>query len=230
MALNGVSSEDMALRYFRRVFGICVWMPAVHLEPGEVIIRGVPVSGMFHIGRVPATVADADDRALLKTVQEDWTAANFTVTLPDDVMPWKYRKLLSNLGNAFQALVGQQGDVKPLVEAADTEARQILDQAGIGYTDDAEESAARAHSFSVQPVPGEPAELGGSTWQSLTRGTGNVESDYLNGEIARLAHHLGLRAPVNTRIASLARQAAATGQKPGSISAAELAEALDLPR
>ena len=230
MALNGVTSEDMASRYFRRVFGICVWMPAVHLEPGEVIIRGVPVSGMFHIGRVPATVADTDDQALLKTVREDWTAANFTVTLPDDVMPWKYRKLLSNLGNAFQALVGQQGSVKALVEAADMEARQILDKAGITYTDDAEESAARANSFSVRPVPGEPAELGGSTWQSLTRGTGNVESDYLNGEIVRLAHQLGLSAPVNTRVASLARQAAATGQKPGSISAHELAEALGLPQ
>jgi 2-dehydropantoate 2-reductase len=228
MALNGVASEEMALRYFARVFGVCVWMPAVHLEPGEVIIRGVPISGLFHIGRVPATLADDRDRELLGRVRSDWTAANFAVTLPEDVMPWKYRKLISNIANAFQALVGGNGDLDRIVDAADVEARQILDAAGIPYTDDADEKQARAQSFTIQPVPGEPAELGGSTWQSLTRGTGNVESDYLNGEIALLAHRLGLQAPINATVASLARSAAARGQRPGSISAADLAETLGL--
>ncbi|MET0694382.1 MAG: 2-dehydropantoate 2-reductase N-terminal domain-containing protein [Propionibacteriaceae bacterium] len=227
-ALNGVASEQMALRYFSRVFGVCVWMPAVHLEPGEVIIRGVPISGMFHIGRVPSAQADDEDQALLDQLQNDWTAAGFAVTLPEDVMPWKYRKLISNIGNAFQALVGTNGNTKPLVQAADREARDVLEAAGITVTDDAEEKEARSHSFTVKPVPGEPAELGGSTWQSLTRGTGNVESDYLNGEIAQIAHAHGLAAPINSRIASLARRAAADGQKPGSVSADELAEALGL--
>lgn len=54
MALNGVASEDLTLRYFSRVFGVCVWMPAVHLEPGEVLLRSVPIPAMFHLGRVPA--------------------------------------------------------------------------------------------------------------------------------------------------------------------------------
>ena len=53
-ALNGVAAEEKALRYFRRVFGVCVWLPAVHLEPGEVIVRSWPVVGQFHIGRWPA--------------------------------------------------------------------------------------------------------------------------------------------------------------------------------
>ena len=62
-ALNGVAAEEKALRYFRRVFGICVWLPAVHLEPGEVIVRSWPVVGQFHIARWPASLntrADAD--------------------------------------------------------------------------------------------------------------------------------------------------------------------------
>jgi 2-dehydropantoate 2-reductase len=226
MALNGVASEEMALRYFSRVFGVCVWMPAVHLEPGEVIIRGVPISGMFHVGRVPAGATDDADRALLATIDADWTTAGFAVTLPDDVMPWKYRKLISNIGNAFQALVGSNGDPSSLVSAAQDEARRVLDAAGIRVTSDEEERAARDRSFTVRPVPGEPAELGGSTWQSLTRGTGNVESDYLNGEIAWLAHRHQVDAPLNIRIASLARQAAASGQKPGTISADQLTELL----
>jgi 2-dehydropantoate 2-reductase len=228
MALNGVASEGMALRYFRRVYGVCVWMPAVHLEPGEVIVRATPVAGVFHVGRVPATVTAASDRPLLEQVQHDWTAGGLRVTLPADVMPWKYRKLISNIANAIQALVGTNGDIDRLVSAAQDEARQVLNDAGIAYTNDEEEQATRADGPHVRPVPGEPAELGGSTWQSLTRGTGNVESDYLNGEIARLAHRHQLAAPINTAVASLARRAAASGQRPGAVSAEELAQNLGL--
>ena len=37
-------------------------------------------------------------------------------------MPWKYRKLISNIGNVFQALVGRNGDWRPLVTDAEAEA------------------------------------------------------------------------------------------------------------
>jgi 2-dehydropantoate 2-reductase len=75
-----------------------------------------------------------------------------------------------------------------------------------------------------------PDDVVGSTWQSLTRGTGNVETDYLNGEIALIAHRTGQEAAINARLALLARQAAATGLRPGGMSADELAERLGLAR
>jgi 2-dehydropantoate 2-reductase len=177
---------------------------------------------------VPTDEAGPTDHDLLRQLREDWGRAGLTVTLPADVMPWKYRKLISNIANAIEALVGTNGDVDLLVQAAQTEARQVLDAVGVVYTDDEEEKAARARSARVRPVPGEPAELGGSTWQSLTRGTGNVESDYLNGEIVALANRHGQPAPLNTTIASLARRAAADGQRPGSVSAQDLAITLGL--
>ncbi|HEU4545339.1 MAG TPA: 2-dehydropantoate 2-reductase N-terminal domain-containing protein, partial [Microlunatus sp.] len=105
LATNGVSAEPLAARYVRRVFGICIWMPAVHLEPGEVIIRGVPMSGILHLGRVPAERAEPADRALLEEVAEDWQQATFDIALPEDVMAWKHRKLISNLANVVDALV-----------------------------------------------------------------------------------------------------------------------------
>ena len=108
-ALNGVVSEEMALRYFERVIGVCVWMPAAHIEPGEVIVRGTPIPGTFHIGTVPA---GRDESDLLDAVERDWTAAAMRIVRPDDVMPWKYRKLVSNLGNAFQALLGAGGSAR----------------------------------------------------------------------------------------------------------------------
>ena len=78
----------------------------------------------------------------------------------------------------------------------------------------------------MKPVPGVPQFVGGSTWQSLQRGTGNIETDYLNGEIVMIAHRLDIEAPINERLAMLARRAAATGAKPGDMSAEQLADLL----
>ena len=221
-ATNGVAAEDLALRYFSRVFGICVWMPATRLKPGEVIVRAAPVAGVLHLGRVPASTM-ARDTELLQHVAADWTAAGFDIRLPADVMPWKYRKLISNLGNVFEALTGSTQEVGNLIEAAEAEARAIFAAAGVRYTDDAEEAATRATGFTVQPVPGVEGGLGGSTWQSLARGTRNIETDYLNGEIVLLAHRIGTTAPINSRLARLGRRAALTGARPGDLSPEDLA-------
>ena len=224
VALNGVAGEAFAHRYFRQVYGVCVWMPVVHLQPGEVIIRSTPTSGMLHVGHVPKAPKDHDH--VLRQFADDLIAANFEVPLPEDVMAWKYRKLISNIGNVFQALVARNGDWRPLAGDAEAEARQVLDAAGIGYISESEETAARAAGFTMRPVPGVPSFVGGSTWQSLQRGTGNIETDYLNGEIVMIAHHAGLDAPINERLARLARRAAATGAKPGEVSAGQLADLL----
>jgi len=42
-AQNGVANERFALRRFRRVYGMCVWLPATHVAPGEV--AGVSYGG-----------------------------------------------------------------------------------------------------------------------------------------------------------------------------------------
>ncbi len=222
LATNGVAAEDMALRYFVRVYGAVVWMWAAHLTPGEVVLEGVPRTGVFHVGPVPARTQDE----VTHRVREDWTPARMRVALPDDVLPWKYRKLLSNVGNAFQALLGRPEGMGRLVRAAEAEGRAVLDAAGIAYTSDEEEAAARADSFDVRPVPGFEEVLGGSTWQSLTRGTGNVETDYLNGELVRIARRAGGDAPINATMAALVRQAAARGDRPGDLTLAQLSQVL----
>lgn len=70
-------------------------------------------------------------------------------------------------------------------------------------------------------------ELGGSSWQSIRRGTGSIETDFLNGEIALMARLDGGEAPLNAEVQRLARQAAANGDAPGSLSAEQLSAALD---
>ncbi len=225
-ALNGVVSEELALRFFERVIGACIWMPAVHLEPGEVILRGTPVRGTFHLAAVPPS---RDESAVLGAIERDWTAAGFRIVLPDDVMPWKYRKLISNLGNAVQALVGDNGSLRTVVHPAQEEGRAVLAAAGVAVTSDEDEADERRVSgLRIEAVPGEPDHLGGSSWQSMARGTGDIETDYLNGEIALLARRHGVPAPINAGIARLARRAAVEGRAPGEITAPELAALLGI--
>ncbi|WP_025737283.1 ketopantoate reductase family protein [Mycobacterium genavense] len=219
--LNGVAAEEKALCYFRRVFGICVWLPAVHLEPGEVVVRAWPVVGQFHIARWPAVLRTRDDAELLAGLAESWTAAGVRVRMPDDVAPWKYNKLLSNVGNAVGALTGDAAGA--VVEAVRREGENVLRHAGIEFISFEVSTAARADGPTIRPVPGSAAGPSNSTWQSLTRQTGSVETDFLNGEIVRLAHRHGIAAPLNAALARAVRAAVRSGHGPGRHSAEQLA-------
>jgi 2-dehydropantoate 2-reductase len=227
-ALNGVAAEDKALRYFRRVFGVCVWLPAVHLEPGEVIVRSWPVAGQFHIARWPAAVAARGDAALLAGLAEKWTAAGILVNLPADVTPWKYNKLLSNVGNAVGALCAQDPDAGRIVAAVHNEGENVLRYAGIDFVSFETSKAARAAGPTVRPVPGWDTAVSNSTWQSLSRATGDVETDFLNGEIVWIAHRHGITAPLNAGLARVARAVVRDGSGPSGYSAARLADLLGI--
>jgi 2-dehydropantoate 2-reductase len=215
-ALNGVASEDLALRRFARVFAVCVWCPAVMIEPGEVIVRTAPGRGVFHLGRYGVPDDPDGDARLLAGLARDWGAAGCRVVHPPEVMAWKYRKLLANLGNALQALLDDASDAADLRQAVEDEGRDVLTAAGIRFLAE-DQPADWRDGLSIQPVPGEPERLGGSSWQSLVRGTGSIETDYLNGEIALVARRIGHPAPLNSRLTALARRAARDGLPPGSI-------------
>jgi 2-dehydropantoate 2-reductase len=227
-ALNGVVAEEKALRYFRLVFGVCVWLPAVHLEPGEVVVRSWPVVGQFHIGRWPAQCSTPADDELLHGLNETWNAAGIRVRVVDDVAPWKYNKLLSNLGNAVGALSADGADVSQVVATLRGEGEHVLRHAGIEFVSFETSTAARADGPTPRPVPGSNTGASNSTWQSLSRNTGNVETDFFNGEIVRIAHRHGIAAPINAALARAARAAVRNGLGPSRYSAAQLAELLGI--
>ena len=225
-ALNGVVAEENALRYFRRVFGVCVWCPAAHMQSGEVIIRTWPVVGQFHIARWPASVGTAEDAEFLATLAATWNAAGIEVRRPDDVGPWKYNKLLVNLTNAVRALSFE--DASHVGTAVMSEGVDVLRDAGIDFVPFETSTAARSDGPTPRPVPGSAGAPGDSTSQSLRRNTGNVETDYLNGEIVRIAHRIGRSAPINAALTHAARAAARDGVGPGQYSAAQLADLVGL--
>ncbi|MGS2614251.1 ketopantoate reductase family protein [Micromonospora sp. LZ34] len=216
-AQNGVANEPAALRLFADVHPVCVWLPSTHLEPGVVVANGHPHPGMLHLGRYPAG-SDAVDRA----VAADLTGAGFVAPVRDDVMRWKYGKLLVNLGNGLQALLGR--DIPDdLAARARAEGEAVLAAAGIAHTTRAEEAAERGDLVQHRPVGGE-ARAGGSTWQSLARGAGSAEADHINGEMVLLGRLHGVPTPVNAAVQVAVRRAVRERIPAGEFPLAELAK------
>jgi 2-dehydropantoate 2-reductase len=219
-AQNGVANEGIALRRFRHVCGMCVWLPATHLEPGRVEAQGTPLAGLLPVGRYPNGKDPSTERVGLTL-----SAARFLAPVTEDVMRWKYGKLLSNLDNAIEALCGHEArfsdEARELRKRTRAEALEVFGAAGIGYATEDEIAAARAGHVQIGVIDGAPRS-GGSSWQSLSRGTGTIEADFLNGEIALLGRMHGVPVPVNETLQKLANEAARQGRVPGSITPAEI--------
>lgn len=218
---NGVDNERQALRLFPNVYGVCVMLPADHLEPGRVRVYTDP-SGLLDLGRYP----DGTD-ATAEMLAAAFTSAGFGSIARPDIMRWKYRKLLLNLGNAVEALLGpfsrwpSGGELMGRVTA---EGEAVLAAAGIATVSEGEDAARRGDSLTIGRVGGERRQ-GGSTTQSLQRGT-PVETDYLNGEIVLLGRQHGVPTPANALLQRLLAEAAARGEAPAQRTEAELVNML----
>ena len=136
-------------------------------------------------------------------------------------MRWKYAKLLNNLGNAVDALCGPHADARELQQLARAEGAACLDAAGIDAVSRDEDAARRGDRFQWGGAAAS-SRPGASSWQSLARGTGSIEADYLNGEIVLLGRLHGVATPVNELLQHVAARAAREGTAPGTISPEEL--------
>jgi 2-dehydropantoate 2-reductase len=220
---NGVENERQALRFFQRTYGMCVLCPASHLSPGVIDVRCSPGNGIVDIGRY---LSGVDDGAL--TIAAALVHSGFSSTARPDIMRWKYRKLLVNLVNAIEALVGPAHRESRLAQEAINEGRTVLSAAGIDFAGDKEYDDRRVEGFLGSTVWSEET-AGGSSWQSLMRKTGSSEAPYLNGEIAMLGAHLGLATPVNSLLQREALKAAHAKLPPGTWRLGDLSRAAGLP-
>ena len=137
-AQNGVANERIALRRFRRVYGMVVFLPGEHLEPGEIVNTAEDPAGILDVGCYPSGV-DAVAIAVAGAITDAGCSA-----LPDpDVMRQKYAKLLANLGNALQAAC--DGGAREIMRTLRAEALACYEAAGIDCAT-AEETRARRAS------------------------------------------------------------------------------------
>lgn len=217
---NGVRNEREALRRFANVYAVPVACPATHLEPGVVEANSSPVTGILDIGCYPQGV---DDLAI--AVSAAFADSTFDSRATPDVFRWKWRKLITNLGNAVEAVFGSSAGGGSIRRQATAEGEACLEAAGIDVASREEDRARRGDLLKLLPVH-DRERPGGSSWQSLARGAPDIESDYLNGEVALLGRLHRVPTPVNQLLQHLANQLAATGAEPGSVSPDELEELL----
>ncbi|MGI8793907.1 MAG: ketopantoate reductase family protein [Acidimicrobiales bacterium] len=215
-AQNGVEGERLALRRFENVYAMCVMLPASHLHPGVVVAHSHPVAGILDLGRYPSGL---DDRCVAIAVALE--EAGFSSEAVPGILRRKYAKLLANLGNAIDAACGPAGRGSDLYRRARLEAIACFAQAGIEVASDDEDRARRGEILSIRPVDGSPRG-GGSSWQSLARGTGAIETDFLNGEVVLLGRLHGVPTPVNAMLQHVARQLAEQRRPAGSLTVGAL--------
>jgi 2-dehydropantoate 2-reductase len=211
---NGVENERAALRLFQNVYAVCVLCPAAHLEPGVVQSFSEPVAGLLDIGRYPSGTD-----VISKQVAAAFRAATFESMERSDIMRWKYRKLLMNLNNAVEAIL-QPPDRAGISQLVQEEGVACLQAAGLEFVSVEEDQARRGDLLKMHPVGDQPRG-GGSSWQSLQRRAGSIESDYLNGEVVLLGRHHGIPTPVNALLQELAVDMARNGIQPGAMATSD---------
>jgi 2-dehydropantoate 2-reductase len=218
-AQNGVANEPRAARLFPRVYGLVVFAPYQFLHPGRVSIHAEPAQGRLDVGRHPQGTDE-----VVEHVTRDLTAAGFDARAEPRILRLKYGKLLTNLGNALQALGGRAALESPLFRALQEEAEACYRAAAIDFAP-LDELHDRYASVPDLPVDGAP-RAGGSSWQSLARGTRTIEAGFLNGEIVQLGDQHGVATPCNRRIAELAQRAASEGWAPERLRVRDLEAAV----
>lgn len=221
-AQNGVENERMALRLFPNVHAVTVMMPCDFLVPGEVAAFGAPKIGLFDIGRA-AGGSDAADTALAEALD----SAGFGGFVQDDAMASKYGKLLLNLANMVDAALGRDPANAPILARLRDEAEAALAAAGIVWRDVGSGDPRREALMRIVPITG-IERAANSSAQSLARGTGSIETDYLNGEISLLGRLHGVPTPGNDWFGMLGARMVREGLAPGAVPRAEALAALGL--
>jgi len=205
---NGVANEDMALRVCAEVLGVAVMCPGEHLRPGVVAGYSTPAPGILDIGTVPVGGAEATAELVAASFRD----AGFLSEVVPDIVRAKYSKLVMNLGNAIEVVCGPGGTDSALFGVVHAEGKDVLTAAGIAFD---EGTDPRREHLRMRPVGGHRRE-GGSTWQSVRRGAGSLETDYLAGEIVLTARLVGRRAPANELLQRLAADVAAGRLEPAA--------------
>jgi 2-dehydropantoate 2-reductase len=101
------------------------------------------------------------------------------------------------------------------------EAERCFEAAGVPFESPVafDERSRQRHRQS--PLPAGVRNLG-SSWQSLQKGLGSIEADFLNGEIVRLGRVHGIPTPYNEVLQEVSNAMAAERAKPGKFTAEDL--------
>ena len=216
---NGLETERVALRHFRRVIGGVLALGAHYVEPGVVVALGVPAVGLVWIGAYPDRSAPE-----LEPLARNLRRANLETRVVDRLSAWKHAKLVGSVTFVLDALY-EPSALRD--RAAALLKQEVIDTIAAGDGEIADLGAAMRGSGQRQ---GTSEMLGNryggtSTWQSLSR-AGSLETDYLNGEVVLQARLLGRTAPANRALTVRIHAAARAGIGPRSLGDDDLLQTL----
>ena len=204
------------MRYFRRVYGVLIVVPGIFLEPGVVHNNSLGNAGFIEVGQFPG---GAD--SLSEDVARALSVASYAAYANPKVMAAKAGKMFSNLGNAMGAITDGHGDSTHFMNCVRDEAARCFQAAGVEYEPPEQFDKRSREQHRQSPLPEGVRNLG-SSWQSLQRGLGSIEADFLNGEIVRLGRLHGIPTPYNAVLQEVANAMAAGHDKPGKFTAQDL--------
>ncbi|MBL1274947.1 MAG: NAD(P)-binding domain-containing protein [Ectothiorhodospiraceae bacterium] len=213
---NGVANERMALRRFSSVYSMVMILPASHIDPGIVQTQAQSITGILDAGVYPKGIDDTITEvcAILERSQ-------FSAKPNANIMPWKYAKLLMNLNNAVQAVADVDEHSRDIARYLRNEALACYKKANLNCVDAKEMRERSGSIIDIVPVKGQ-TRGGGSSWQSIARKEGTIETDFLNGEIVQLGRLHGVPTPANEIVQRLGNQAAAEQKETGWITQKEI--------
>jgi 2-dehydropantoate 2-reductase len=231
-AQNGVTNEGIAARYFQQVNSVMVLIGAKRLVPGEVVHTG---NGPVGIGTYPAGLSQAAQNVAAALEETDLPV--YTTAHIDRA---KWNKLLINLNNATLGLTGlatqeatAHAATRLWMAAVWEEGARVLQAAGIAYEGPPgmgaiEERIRELRDSPMTPyVPMDDERTGRSSlWQDLYHRRGEVEAEYLNGEIVRLGRQYGVPTPYNSLLLELITELAVARALPGTYTVQQLRERL----
>ena len=216
---NSIWNEPTCARAFQRVYGMLTFVPAIYLQPGEVVNPSTMRYGLLDIGLFPGGIDP-----LTEQISTDFAAAGFAASAHAAVMLAKGAKCLGNLGNVVRALVSDENEGEKLINKMRQEAMTLWQACGIEW-EDYDHFRQRLQAYPGQfkiPAGYEDMKMLGSSWQSLERQAGSIETELLNGEVVALGKWVGIETPYNQIVTQLATQAVEQQQSPGQYTEAEI--------
>jgi 2-dehydropantoate 2-reductase len=217
---NSFLNEPQATLFFDRVYGVTVFVDGIYVQPGEAVHPTGRRYGHLEIGRYPSGLDP-----LARRVSRDLVAAGFSVRANPDVMRTKRAKFVLNMANVIIAITGDRGQAGPLVARLRAEAVRVLRASGLNCEPFAafrRRALAGCGKLRVPAGVVSDGLIADSTWQSLYRRTGNIETPYFNGVVVHLGRSLGIPTPCNSIAWEIITAMAKRGDRPGKYRAQDL--------
>ena len=173
-------------------------------------VHSAPVSGLLDLGRYPVGIDDAG-----QAIADALDATDVPVGGPARHHALEVPQAPHEPGQRGRGAVRARGSVQPAGQGGSARGqggagrrrhrrRQLPRRTGSGGAT----TCRWRHTTSGE-------WQGGSSWQSLARGTGSIEAEFLNGEIVLLGALHGVATPVNALLQRLAAAGRSEGRAAG---------------